>query len=389
MQSAKQHEADVLVPVYPQLDLEVTGADGVYLQTADGRRILDLYGGHAVCALGYNHPALQAALAGNALHFQSNAVALHERARAAEAVLALAPATMQRLFFANSGAEVNENALRIACLVTGRRRVVAVEHGFHGRTAAAAAVTWGANKRWYAFPETPFDVSFVPRDDIAAARAACDADTAAVIVEPIQGVAGAYDLKPEFLAALADSAKAHGALVISDEVQCGSGRSGAGFAAERMGFAADIITAAKSLAGGFPAAALLTTTDIAAELRHGDLGTTFGGGPLAARAIEAVMTTIREENLLANVRAREQEFFALAGTGPVERVSGMGHLIGLHVAGDAPALRKQLLAAGFLTGSSADPQVIRLLPPLTLGAEHVASLTEFLTAADTSTHASL
>ncbi|MEO0578540.1 MAG: aminotransferase class III-fold pyridoxal phosphate-dependent enzyme, partial [Pseudomonadota bacterium] len=258
MTSAVQHEAGVMMPVYPQLDLEVAGADGVFLHTADGARVLDMYGGHAVCALGYNHPALNAALAGALPHFQSNAVALHERAAAAEALLGLAPGNMARVFFANSGAEVNENALRIACLATGRREIVAVEHSFHGRTAAAGAVTWGSAKRWYAFPDTPFDVRFVPRDDVAAARAAITGATAAVIVEPVQGVAGAYDFSAEFLTALTDTANANGALLIADEVQSGCGRSGYGFAAERFGLAADMITSAKSLGGGFPCAALLT-----------------------------------------------------------------------------------------------------------------------------------
>ncbi|MEO1037211.1 MAG: aminotransferase class III-fold pyridoxal phosphate-dependent enzyme [Pseudomonadota bacterium] len=379
MTSAVQHEAGVMMPVYPQLDLEVAGADGVFLHTADGARVLDMYGGHAVCALGYNHPALNAALAGALPHFQSNAVALHERAAAAEALLGLAPSNMARVFFANSGAEVNENALRIACLATGRREIVAVEHSFHGRTAAAGAVTWGSAKRWYAFPDTPFDVRFVPRDDVAAARAAITGATAAVIVEPVQGVAGAYDFSAEFLTALTDTAHANGALLIADEVQSGCGRSGYGFAAERFGLAADMITSAKSLGGGFPCAALLTSAEVAAELRHGDLGTTFGGGPMAARAIRAVIETIEREQLLGNVLAREQELKALVGVGPVERVSGLGLLLGLHMRGDTRAIRRALLDDGILTGSSADPQVVRLLPPLTLAAEHVAMLTESLT----------
>lgn len=367
-----------MLPVYGQLDLDLVGADGVFVEASDGRRILDLYGGHAVCALGYNHPALASALGGKALHFQSNAVALHARARAAEALLSLAPAPLSRVFFANSGAEVNENALRLACLLTGRRKVVAVEHAFHGRTAAAAAVTWGSQRRWYGFPDTPFDVEFVPRDDVAAAQGAIDDATAAVIVEPVQGVAGAYDLAPDFLTALATSAHAHNALVIIDEVQTGCGRSGFGFATERLGLTADLVTAAKSLGGGFPCAALLTTDAIAADLRQGDLGTTFGGGPLAAAAICAVIDTIHNEGLLANVRARESELQALAGVGPIRAVSGMGLLIGLHTDGDGGALRRALLDRGILTGGSADPTVTRLLPPLTLGADHVAVLRDAL-----------
>ena len=389
MTSAREHENAVMLPVYPQLDLDIVGAEGVHLITTDGQRVLDLYGGHAVCALGYDHPALRDPSLTRAPHFQSNAVALHERASAAEALLSLAPAPLTRVFFANSGAEVNENALRIACLLTGRRRIVAVEHGFHGRTAAAAAVTWGSRQRWYGFPAAPFDVDFIARDDIAAAANACGSDTAAVIVEPVQGVAGAYDFAPAFLTALANSARTAGAFFIADEVQSGSGRSGLGFASERYGLEVDMITAAKSLGGGFPCAALLTTDAVAAELRHGDLGTTFGGGPLAARTITAVIDAIHNENLLDNVRAREAELKALAGVGPVERVSGLGLLLGLHVRGDAKAIRRHLLADGILTGSSADPQVIRLLPPYILNAGHVAELTQSLTQLRSDIHASL
>ncbi|MEM8982981.1 MAG: aminotransferase class III-fold pyridoxal phosphate-dependent enzyme [Pseudomonadota bacterium] len=389
MISPREHEAGVMLPVYGQLDLDLVDADGVHVRTADGRELMDLYGGHAVCALGYNHPALTRALAGKALHFQSNAVALHERARAAEALLSLAPAPLARVFFANSGAEVNENALRLACLLTGRNKVVAVEHGFHGRTAAAATVTWGARQRWYGFPNTPFDVEFVPRDDVAAAAAAVDSATAAVIVEPVQGVAGAYDLAPAFLHALADNAAANGAMLIIDEVQTGCGRSGFGFATERLGLQADMITAAKSLGGGFPCAALLTTAAVANELRHGDLGTTFGGGPLAAAAISAVIETIQRDDLLANVRARETELQQLAGIGPVRSVSGMGLLIGLHTDGAGATLRQALLARGFLTGGSAAPNVTRLLPPLTLSAEHVAALRDALIDIGDDAHAGL
>ncbi len=388
MTSAKQREADVMLPVYAQLDLDIVAADGVFLTTADGRQIMDMYGGHAVCSLGYNHPALKAALSDASVHFQSNAVAMQERAAAAEALLEIAPAPLARVFFANSGAEVNENALRIACMTTGRRHVVAIEHGFHGRTAAAAAVTWGSAKRWYGFPERPFDVTFVPRNDVDAIRTAITTDTAAVIVEPVQGVAGAFDFDPAYLAALAAAAHASGALVIADEVQIGCGRSGFGFATERYGFRADLLTVAKSLGGGFPCAALLTSAELASELRKGDLGTTFGGGPLAARAILAVLNTIKKERLFENVLEREAQLKALAGIGPVEHVSGLGLLIGLHVSGDAAALRARLLGAGILTGASADPAVIRLLPPLNLAAEHVDALIHTLTDEESS-HASV
>ncbi|HEX5787907.1 MAG TPA: aminotransferase class III-fold pyridoxal phosphate-dependent enzyme, partial [Woeseiaceae bacterium] len=211
---ARQTEARHLLPVYGQLPFTPVRGEGCEVITADGRRILDLYGGHAVAALGYGHPALTAAVQRQAaeLLFQSNAVALAVRARAAELLALIAPPGLDRVFLVNSGAEANENALRMAFVATRRQRVLAIEHGFHGRTAGAGAVTWNAAK-WYAFPRAPFEVGFIPRDDAAAARELIDDTVAAVIFEPVQGVAGAYDLDPAFLHALRDATLAHGALL--------------------------------------------------------------------------------------------------------------------------------------------------------------------------------
>ena len=199
-----------------------------------GRHILDLYGGHAVAALGYAHPRLVQAISEQSqrLLFQSNAVALDIRAEATEKLLSVAPPNLRRAFFTNSGAEANENALRIACMATGRRKILALTHGFHGRTAAAAAVTWNAAERWYGFPDTPFDVDFIPRDDVDAARSMIDRDVAAVIFEPVQGVAGAYDLSLEFVETLRQKTAEAGAVLIADEVQSGMGRSGQFFAVQ-------------------------------------------------------------------------------------------------------------------------------------------------------------
>ena len=214
---ARAREAAATIPVYGQLPFVPEHASGCEIITGNGRHILDLYGGHAVAALGYGHPRLAAAIReqSESLLFQSNAVALDIRAQAAEKLVSVAPASLDRVFFVNSGAEANENALRMACSVTQRGKVLAVTHGFHGRTAAAGAVTWNSD-RWYGFPQKPFDVDFIPRNDCAAAQAMIGPDIAAVIVEPVQGVAGAFDLSPEFLRALRDSSRRHGALLIAD-----------------------------------------------------------------------------------------------------------------------------------------------------------------------------
>ncbi len=189
--------------------------------------MLDFYGGHAVALLGYGHPRLVAALDHQArtLFFQSNAVPVEVRERAAERLVGFGPAGLTRAFFVNSGAEANENALRIAFLATRRTRVIAVEGAFHGRTAAAAALTAGS-AGWYAFPQTPFPVTFVPFDDADALARAMGPDVAAVILEPVQGVAGARALSPAFLERAREVTRASGALLIFDEVQCGMGRTG-------------------------------------------------------------------------------------------------------------------------------------------------------------------
>jgi acetylornithine/succinyldiaminopimelate/putrescine aminotransferase len=345
----------------------------------DNRRILDLYGGHAVAALGYGHPHLQRAISeqNSTLLFQSNAVALDIRASAAEKLIGVAPDNLKRVFFVNSGAEANENALRMACVATGRSKIIAITHGFHGRTAAAAAVTWNSEK-WYGFANKPFETDFIGRDDCEAAVQKIDDAVAAVIVEPVQGVAGAYDLSGDFLHTLRAQTSKHGALLIADEVQSGIGRCGQFFAVQAYGLTPDIITSAKALGGGIPCGAVLCSDELAMKFGPGDLGTTFGGGPIAAAAIVAVLETIENEELLANVRAREAQIRSSCVIGPVIKIQGKGLLLGLVC--DRPALevRDALLEQDILTGTSADPRVLRILAPLVLTEEHVARLARSL-----------
>jgi acetylornithine/succinyldiaminopimelate/putrescine aminotransferase len=377
---SQQAEARHLVQVYAQLPIEADSAAGVYL-ISGGRRIIDFYGGHAVASLGYGHPDLLAALATQAksMYFQSNAVALAVRAKAADDLVVFAGSKLPRVFFVNSGAEANENALKIACRVTGRPKIVALEQGFHGRTAAAAAVTWGS-AGWYGFPRQPFDVEFIPRDDLDAAARAIDDSTAAVIFEPVQGVGGAYDLKPAFVAALVAAARKSGALIIADEVQSGVGRSGAPFACDLYGLVPDMLTTAKALGGGFPCSALLLSEALAAQLKPGELGTTFGGGPIACALVSTVIEVIRRDGLLANVRTLSAQLRERAVTGPVQSVQGHGFLLGLRCNRPAKDVQAELLARDILVGTSSDPQVVRLLPPLTLAREHVDQLVAALAA---------
>ena len=375
LESPPPSTPSALLPVYDLLDVEPVAGDGVELETADGRRLVDFYGGHAVALLGYRHPRLLGALAtqARALFFQSNAVPLAVRERAAARLAAFAPAGLDRVFFVNSGAEANENALRVALRATGRGVVVALEGAFHGRTAAAGAVTW--NAKWYGFPRPPFEVRFVPREDVAALAAAlAPGDVAAVIAEPVQGVAGAVALSDAFLAALRALTLRHGALLVFDEVQCGMGRSGWPFVAQAAGVTPDLLTTAKGLAGGFPAGALLVGEGLAAGLARGDLGTTFGGGPMACALIEATLGAIADEDLLANARARGEQIRAACAVGPVTGVGGRGLLVGLRTSRPAKTVQAELLARGFLVGTSGDPHVVRLLPPLVVSAAHVDAL---------------
>ena len=375
----RSRESAVTLPVYGQLPFVPERSSGCDIFTKDGRQILDLYGGHAVAALGYGHPRLLDAIAEQSekLLFQSNAVALDIRADAAEKLIRVAPESLQRVFFVNSGAEANENALRMACMTTGRKRVLAITQGFHGRTAAAAAVTWNSD-RWYGFPCRPFDVDFIPRDDSAAAEKMIGDDIAAVIFEPVQGVAGAYDLSADFLHTLRATTEKHGVVLIADEVQSGMGRSGQFFAVQVHGIEPDILTSAKALGGGIPCGAVLCSEAIASNFGVGDLGSTFGGGPIAAAAIVATIDAIEDEALLKNVSQCEAAIRKKCVVGPIKSIRGMGLLLGLICDRPAIEVRDTLLECDILTGTSSDPKVLRILAPLVLEPQHIDHLAEAL-----------
>jgi acetylornithine/N-succinyldiaminopimelate aminotransferase len=356
-----------LLEVFKRSGIEPVSGDGMWLTCADGARYLDFYGGHAVALLGNVHPRLVVAMTEQArsLFFQSNSVDLAIRKRAAERLVRFGPKGLTRVFFINSGAEANENALRIAFLTTRRTRVVAVAGSFHGRTAAAGALTEGSEK-WYGFPQKPFPVTTVPFNDTAALKAAIGDDVAAVILEPVQGVSGARVMSAEFIETARAVTSERGALLIFDEVQCGMGRSGWPFVAQALGITPDLLTTAKGLAGGLPAGAVLISESLAMQLNKGDLGTTFGGGPVICAVIEAVIDVIESENLLPRVRRLSARLQAECLVGPVIGVQGMGYLLGLRTRRPASEVLTELRERHILAGSSNDPQVLRLLPPLIL-----------------------
>jgi acetylornithine/succinyldiaminopimelate/putrescine aminotransferase len=369
-----------LARVYSQYPIEVAHGDGVWLHARDGRKLLDFYGGHAVAGLGYGHPRWLAALERQArqMTFQTNALPMHVRERAAARLAKFAALKLDTVFWVNSGAEANENALKLAFRLSGRGKVVALEHGFHGRTAAAGAVTWGALEKWYGFPRTPFDVRFAPRDNLAAAQDCIDRDTAAVIVEPVQGLGGAYAMGARMLEGLRRRCDEVGAFLIFDEVQCGVGRTGEPFGANLYGVTPDMLTAAKALGNGFPVSALMMSPRVAGSLKPDDMGTTFGGGPMACAIAEAVIDTIESEALLPNVRAVSGYIRSNCIVGPVQLIRGEGFLLGLRTSRPAKEVQSALLDKNILTGTSADPYVLRLLPAYILNESHVDQLCDAL-----------
>jgi acetylornithine/succinyldiaminopimelate/putrescine aminotransferase len=344
---------------------------GSWLIDEDGERWLDAYGGHAVAATGHCHPDVVRAIAEQAgeLLFYSTAVRHPLRSALAERLAERCPAPLERVFFCNSGAEANENALHLARKHTGRRAVVSVTGGWHGRTAATLAVTDGARYEDAARRSGIPLSRKVPADDVAAMAAAVDASVAAVIVEPVQGLSGARDLTPGFLRAARDACDAAGAVLIFDEVQCGVGRCGAFSAAEAVGVTPDIVTFAKGLASGLPIGAVVAAPAVTASLGLGDLGSTFGGGPVPCAAALATLDVIDREGLIENaVRVGARLTAGALGLG-VRRVSGRGLLLGLHLDRLAGEVQRALFGRRILTGTASDPQVLRLLPPLSFSVE--------------------
>jgi acetylornithine/succinyldiaminopimelate/putrescine aminotransferase len=359
-----------LLPVYPPFPIRPVRGRGSWLVDEDGNEWLDAYGGHAVASTGHSHPDVVRAIAAQAeqLLFYSTAVPHPTRKELAERLAALCPDPLSRVFFCNSGAEANENALHLARKWTGRREVVSLLGGWHGRTAATLACTDGARYEEAARRSgIPLSRKVAP-EDVAALEAAVDETVAAVIVEPVQGLAGARDLSADFLRAARRICDARGAALIFDEVQCGVGRCGAFSTAEAVGVVPDVLTFAKGLAAGLPIGAVMATPAVAAGIGVGDLGSTFGGGPVPCAAALANIEVIEREGLIENaVRVGDRLARGARALG-VRQVSGRGLLLGLHLDRPAAQVQRALFDRRILSGTAADPQVLRLLPPLSFSA---------------------
>lgn len=358
-----------LFDVYSLYDIEPVCGKGNYIYTSDGTEYLDLYGGHAVISVGHSHPRYVQALKDqlDRLGFYSNSVQNSLQEKLCDELAPLTGYPDYQLFLCNSGAEANENAMKLASFVTGRSKVLAFGHAFHGRTSGAVAVT--DNPKIQAPFNRTDKVDFVPLNDLDAVRKAlAGREYCAVIVEGIQGVAGIVEPTDEFMTGLAECCRESGTLLIADEIQSGCGRSGEYFAHSRSGVRADIITMAKGIANGFPMGAVLISPDIAPV--RGMLGTTFGGNHLACAAAIAVAEIIKDEKLIENA-ARVGEYLTreLSKMEQLKDVRGRGLMIGVDIEGDASELRRHLIFDHQVFTGGAGKHTVRLLPALTLSME--------------------
>ena len=364
--------------VYPLMDIEPVKALGSYILDKNGEKYLDFYGGHAVVSIGHSHPAFVAAIKKQveSLAFYSNSVQSALREEAAERVGKLSGYEDYRVFFCNSGAEANENALKVASFHNGRKKVIAFTGGFHGRTSGAVAAT--DNPDIVSPYNRSKNVAILPFNDIDSIEKKLDESIAAVIVEGIQGIAGIYIPQPEFLVKLSALCERHGIVLILDEVQSGNGRTGLFFAHRHAGIIPDIITIAKGMGNGFPVGGALIHPKFKA--RHGLLGSTFGGGHLACAAVNSVMKVIEEENLMENAeRTGTYLIRRLKEVPNIREVRGKGLMIGIELPGSAHAVRQRLLVKHkILTGAARNKNTIRLLPPLSIGKSEADTLIEAL-----------
>ena len=377
-------EEEFQLATYKKFPFAPVRGEGSWVETSEGERFLDLYGGHAVCATGHCHPHVVAALREQAgrLLFYSNVVYSDVRAAAAEKLVGCAPEGITKAFFCNSGTEANENAMRMARMKTGREAVITFTGGFHGRTADSISATFLGKYREIGRPNVPGHLC-AEFGSIESVAALADETVAAVMLEPIQSMAGVRFAAPEFYQKLRRLCDERGMLLIFDEVQTGVGRTGSWFFAgsEAAGrIVPDIITLAKALGSGVPVGACLTTEAVASSIKENDLGTTFGGGMLAMAAVTATLEAIEADGMLANASAVESYLReSLAAVHGVAGVHGRGLLLGIEFAEPVAAkINKALLERRIITGTSSDPKVLRLLPPLCVTKEEAGLFVEAL-----------
>jgi acetylornithine/N-succinyldiaminopimelate aminotransferase len=378
--------SQALLPVYDR-DLVIVKGRGAQLIDKDGKRYLDFAAGVGVNGLGYGDAKVLSAIrkqAGQLIHasnlyYHQPGIALAER---------LVKATFpSKVFFANSGSEAIETAIKFARRIgnaSGRTELIAFEGSFHGRTLGALSLTWTAKYREPFEPLVP-GVHFAKVGEIDELRKRIGPKTAAVVIEPVQGEGGVRPVPPEFLRATAELARASGALLVFDEIQCGLGRTGKLFAYQHAGVTPDILTLAKPLGGGLPLSAVLLREDLAGAISVGDHGSTFGGNPVAAAASLAVLERLTSKSFLPGVEKRSAQTFeglrSLAAKYPkaISEVRGLGLMIGVEMHGPAAPVIKGLRARGILA-IKAGERVLRLLPPLVISSSEIKTLLKALDA---------
>lgn len=371
-----------LFPVYPLFDINIVKGKGCHVWDDKGQEYLDLYGGHAVISIGHCHPHYVDMLTKqlNTLGFYSNSVINTLQSQLAERLGQVCGYPDYQLFLINSGAEANENALKLASFHTGRKRVLAAGKAFHGRTSLAVEAT--DNPKIVAPVNSNGHVTFLPLNDLAAFEAELDkGDVAAVIVECIQGVGGIRMATAEFMQGLRKACDKTGTVLICDEIQCGYGRSGKFFAHQHLGVKPDIITCAKGIGNGFPMGAVIISPKF--EAVYGMLGTTFGGNHLACTAALAVLDVIEHEQLVDN--AAKVGAYLMAELKKLQQtdahivdVRGEGLMIGIEYDQPIKALRNALVHDEHVFTGAASPNILRLLPPLTLSLDEAKLAVEHI-----------
>lgn len=359
-----------LYPVYPLFDINIVKGEGCHVWDSEGQEYLDLYGGHAVISIGHCHPHYVETLTQqlNTLGFYSNSVINRLQEQLAERLGKACGYDNYQLFLANSGAEANENALKLASFHTGRKRILAASKAFHGRTSLAVEAT--DNPKLVAPVNANGHVQFLPLNDLEAFQSElAKGDVAAVIVECIQGVGGIRLATSEFMQGLRKACSENGTVLICDEIQCGYGRSGKFFAHQHTGVRPDIITCAKGIGNGFPMGAVLISPQFKAVF--GQLGTTFGGNHLACAAALAVLDVIEEEHLVENAASVGSYLLAqlktlAAETPSIVDVRGEGLMIGIEFSDSIKTLRTRLVKEQHVFTGAASTNILRLLPPLSL-----------------------
>lgn len=361
-----------LFNVYPLFDITPVKANDVYVYDDKGVAYLDLYGGHAVISIGHSHPTYVKNVSEQVakLGFYSNSIQNPLQKQLAAQIIELSGCTDYELFLCNSGAEANENALKLASFHTGKKKVIAFKNGFHGRTSAAVAAT--DNPKIVAPINAQQEVVFVELGDTTHVEYILkQGDVCAIIIETIQGIGGLDESTTNFYQSLENLAEAYGALLIADEIQCGFGRTGDFFAFQKHGVQPDIISMAKGMGNGFPIGGILIHPKIKASF--GLLGTTFGGNHLACAASLAVLEVIKKESLLAHAKEVSAYFTEQITALPeVKAVKGRGLMLGIEFDFPIAELRKNLIHKHqIFTGSAKKPNLLRILPPLTVQKKHI------------------